>query len=182
MLLIQIWATANINAQRLRAVVWKAITKNGAPVMVFQGVRVKIMIKTIFFLVLFAFGSIAQEKLEFGSIVVELNQIKLHVEYADTLKLRNRGLMYRKEMCGDCGMLFKFDYAKRASMWMKNTFIPLDVAFIKSDGRITDIRAMQPHDLTAVGASENVIYALEMNQGWFKKQGINVGDRIKITP
>ena len=61
---------------------------------------------------------------------------------------------------------------------MQNTFLALDVAFITSDGVITDIKPMQPHDLTSVGASEAVLYALEMNQGWFAKNGIKVGDKI----
>ena len=66
------------------------------------------------------------------------------------------------------------------SLWMKNTFIALDVAFIKANGEITDIKPMQPEDLTTVGASTDVLYALEMNQGWFAKHGIKVGDKLTI--
>ena len=67
-------------------------------------------------------------------------------------------------------------------MWMKNTYIPLDVAFIDKKGTITDIKPLQPHDLTSVGASTKVMYALEMNQGWFARHDIQVGDHIVIKP
>jgi uncharacterized membrane protein (UPF0127 family) len=67
-------------------------------------------------------------------------------------------------------------------MWMKNTLIPLDVAFIRKDGVITDIKVMKAHDLTTVSSSEKVLYAWEMNVGWFKENGIIVGDTVQILP
>ena len=118
---------------------------------------------------------------DFKQIQLTINDIDLTLEYADTKKLRNRGLMYRKMLCEQCGMLFKFDKEKHVSMWMKNTYLPLDVAFIQQNGIITDIKPMTPHDLTSVTASKNVLYALEMNQGWFNKHEINVGDKIDIS-
>lgn len=102
------------------------------------------------------------------------------VEFAFTYEQRARGLMYRKSLCDDCGMLFLFKPEKQASMWMKNTFIPLDVAFIDRNGVITDIKPLVPHDLTSVGASKVVAYALEMNQGWFAEHGVRAGDQITI--
>ena len=125
-------------------------------------------------------GVNAQENIDFDEITIKINNNKLNVEYAQTFEQRARGLMYRKAMCEDCGMLFRFDEPKRASMWMKNTFIPLDVAFIDRNGVITDIKPLQPHDLTSVAASKQVLFALEMNQGWFAKNNINVGDQITI--
>ncbi|QHJ13242.1 hypothetical protein FX988_03503 [Paraglaciecola mesophila] len=117
------------------------------------------------------------------TVQITLQDITLEVEYAHTFEQRAMGLMYRKTLCGQCGMLFKFSGSKKASMWMQNTFLALDVAFITSDGVITDIKPMQPHDLTSVGASQAVLYALEMNQGWFAKNGIKVGDKMVIkTP
>ncbi|GAC03715.1 MAG: DUF192 domain-containing protein [Paraglaciecola chathamensis] len=117
------------------------------------------------------------------TVKITLQDIPLEVEYAHTFEQRAMGLMYRKTLCEQCGMLFKFSGSKKASMWMQNTFLALDVAFITSDGVITDIKPMQPHDLTSVGASEAVLYALEMNQGWFAKNGIKVGDKMVIkTP
>ncbi len=127
-------------------------------------------------------GVNAQEDIDFDEITIKINNNKLNVEYAQTFEQRARGLMYRKAMCEDCGMLFRFDEPKRASMWMKNTFIPLDVAFIDRNGVITDIKPLQPHDLTSVAASKQVQFALEMNQGWFADNNIKVGHKITLNP
>ncbi len=118
---------------------------------------------------------------EFGSINLVVGDIAITVEYADTFSRRAQGLMYRDTLCQQCGMFFKFDQEKYAAMWMKNTSIPLDVAYIDKQGRITDILALKPHDLTARGASRPVRYALEMNQGWFAKHGVAVGDTVQIN-
>jgi uncharacterized membrane protein (UPF0127 family) len=116
----------------------------------------------------------------FPEIQVKVKQQVFALEYANTFELRAQGLMHREEICNNCGMLFNFEQSRRAGMWMKNTLIPLDVAFIRADGQITDIKAMQPHDLTTTGSSERVLYAWEMNQGWFAKNGIQVGETIII--
>ncbi|MDC8830017.1 DUF192 domain-containing protein [Alteromonas gilva] len=119
---------------------------------------------------------------EFEKARVTVKDINLEVEYAKTFEQRVQGLMFRKTLCSSCGMLFKFDPEKQASMWMKNTFIPLDVAFIDRNGVITDIKPLQPQDLTSVGASTLVRYALEMNQGWFAEHDIHVGDQFTVNP
>lgn len=116
----------------------------------------------------------------FPSVKVEVQGKSLSLEYANTFELRSQGLMNRKSMCTDCGMIFNFKQSKTAGMWMRNTFIPLDVAFIRQDGVITDIKAMQPHDESTITSSEKVYYAWEMNQGWFKQNGISVGDKVSI--
>lgn len=125
-------------------------------------------------------GPQAAQTTERPLVSIIINDKNLQVEYAATFAQRSVGLMNRQSLCLQCGMLFKFSNPKMANMWMKNTFIPLDVAFIRSDGVITDIKALQPHDLTAVGSSEKVLFALEMNQGWFSQQQISVGDTIQI--
>lgn len=104
----------------------------------------------------------------------------LQVEFADSFEERALGLMHRKSLCPDCGMLFQFDSERIASIWMKNTFVPLDLAYITVDGSIVDIKQLQPHDLNSVMSSKEVLFALEMNQGWFAKNGIKVGDKISI--
>jgi|OM-RGC.v1.017827820 uncharacterized membrane protein (UPF0127 family) len=104
----------------------------------------------------------------------------LQVEFADSFEERALGLMYRKRLCEDCGMLFQFDVERMASIWMKNTFVPLDLAYITVDGKIIDIMQLEPLDLTSVKSSKQVLYALEMNQGWFAKNKIKVGDKISI--
>ena len=122
------------------------------------------------------------EPQEFGQIGLKVKNIELNIEYADNYERRAQGLMFRKSLCGECGMFFRFGNPRIAGIWMKNTFVPLDVAFIRKDGVITDIKALTPHDLTSINSSEIVLYALEMNQGWFKKNGIAVGDKINILP
>ncbi|NVK54535.1 MAG: DUF192 domain-containing protein [Alteromonadaceae bacterium] len=119
---------------------------------------------------------------EFERARVTVKDINLEVEYAKTFEQRVQGLMFRKTLCSSCGMLFKFDPERQASMWMKNTFIPLDVAFIDRNGVITDIKPLEPQDLTSVGASTLVRYALEMNQGWFAEHDIHVGDQLTVNP
>ena len=116
----------------------------------------------------------------FPQIQVKVKQHVYPLEYANTYELRAQGLMHREGICDNCGMLFNFQQTKRAGMWMKNTLIALDVAFIRADGKITDIKAMQPHDLNTTASSERVLYAWEMNQGWFLQNGIQVGDTVVI--
>ncbi len=135
-----------------------------------------------FLLTAAAVQAIPDLPVKFDKASIEVKGQEYPVEYAQTYEQRARGLMYRKSLCEDCGMLFRFSTPKRASMWMKNTFIPLDVAFIDRNGVITDIKALEPHNLESVGASEEVIYALEMNQGWFARQNIKVGDQIVVNP
>ena len=86
--------------------------------------------------------------------------------------------MYRRKLPEGKGMLFVFERDQILSFWMKNTFIPLSIAFIASDGRIINIRDMEPQSLSAVKSSRSVRYALEVPQGWFIRQGIREGDRI----
>ena len=115
-----------------------------------------------------------------GKIQIEFANKSLKVEFADTFEERALGLMHRKSLCEDCGMLFQFESERIGSIWMKNTFVPLDLAYITVDGVIVDIKALKPHDLTSVTSSKAVLFALEMNQGWFAKNGIKEGDKISI--
>ena len=117
-----------------------------------------------------------------GKISIQVANKALRVEYADSPQERQLGLMYRRSMCEDCGMLFKFDTNRIGSIWMKNTYIPLDLAYISEAGEIIDIRQLQPHDLTPVESSEKILYALEMNQGWFAKNDIREGDNVSNLP
>ncbi len=92
------------------------------------------------------------------------------------------GLMYRREMPQHEGMLFVYDAPAVHCFYMKNTFLPLSIAFIADDGTIVNIRDMQPHTLDSHCADKPVRYALEMNQGWFAKRGIKPGTRISGAP
>lgn len=122
------------------------------------------------------------DEFDFPKIDIMIGDKTLQVEYANTFALRAQGLQFRQEMCPDCGMLFKFDRVRMASMWMKNTLLPLDVAFIDEDGNIVNIEAMQPLDLTSISSAGPVRYALEMNQGWFEANKFKVGDQLTNLP
>ncbi|WP_088329936.1 DUF192 domain-containing protein [Lacimicrobium sp. SS2-24] len=120
------------------------------------------------------------QALEFGTVAIQIGKQELTLELAETPQQRSRGLMYRETLCEDCGMLFVYSQPRPLSMWMKNTLIPLDVAFADKDGRILVIKSMQPHDLTPVGTEQPATYAWEMNQGWFEANQVKVGDVFKV--
>lgn len=104
---------------------------------------------------------------------------KLTAEVAATNPERTQGLMHRRMMPESRGMLFVFTDVSRHAMWMENTYIPLSVAFIDSDGIIANIEDMKPHTRDAHPAVKPVRYALEMNLGWFTKRGIKAGAKIE---
>ncbi len=103
----------------------------------------------------------------------------IQAEVAATPATRSLGLMRRKAMAQGAGMLFVFDESAGQCMWMKNTLIPLSVAFLDERGQIINIADMQPLDETSHCASRPARFALEMNQGWFKKRGIVAGEGIQ---
>lgn len=101
---------------------------------------------------------------------------KIFVELAKTPYKQSQGLMFRKELQPDSGMLFAFDGPKPLSFWGMNTFIPLDIAFIDEHGIIKDLKRIKQHDLTSVKSSCPCKFALEVSDGWFKENGFAVGD------
>lgn len=103
---------------------------------------------------------------------------KLKVEVADTPTKREYGLMDRKVLANNQGMLFKFPYAHYLSFWMKNTYIPLDIAFLDDNGRVLQIETMSPLSTRAIRCDHLSKYALEVNKGWFKQNNISVGSLI----
>jgi len=104
----------------------------------------------------------------------------LKAEIASNEEDRAKGLMHRKSLKDGRGMLFVYEKDQVMSFWMKNTFIPLSIAFITNDGRIIDIKDMYPHNETSVTSSRSARYALEVPQGWFSRVGIQTGDIVKI--
>ena len=88
--------------------------------------------------------------------------------------------MERTELAENAGMLFVFDREEPRSFWMRNTLVPLSIAYIASDGRIVDIQDMQPLDETSHPSAEPAQYALEVNQGFFAERGIEVGNVVEI--
>lgn len=102
------------------------------------------------------------------------------VEIADDSQEHQKGLMHRESLNRGEGMLFIFSESQPRSFWMKNTQIPLSIAYINEEGIIIDILPMEPMDLSAVRSSAPARYALEVNRGEFAYYRIQVGDRVKI--
>jgi hypothetical protein len=109
-------------------------------------------------------------------------EVQVRVEIADDPWEDAKGLMYRTALGENRGMLFVYPDERPLSYWMRNTFIPLSIAYIDSEGRITDILDMKPLDdkLPHYVSSEPVQYALEVNQGFFDKSGVEVGDHAEV--
>ncbi len=104
-------------------------------------------------------------------------------EIADTRDAMQTGLMYRRTMPEDHGMIFVFPEERQASFWMHNTNLPLDIAYLDRQGQIREIHAAAPRDDTPIpSATSNIAYALEMNQGWFGRKGIVIGTQISGLP
>jgi uncharacterized protein len=107
----------------------------------------------------------------------------LTAELADTESKKERGLMFRQSLPENSGMLFIFDPPAQATFWMKNTRIPLSIAFIDNQGRILEIRSMKPFDETLIWSVSNAVAsALEVNEGWFDRHRIQMGTRIFGIP
>lgn len=112
---------------------------------------------------------------------ISVGKKNLHVEIVQNDEERMRGLMFRKQLGEDEGMLFVFEEARIQYFWMRNTFIPLDIAFIDANGKIIDIQRMEPLDETKSYASPAPVpYVLEVNAGWFARNGIAVGENVKF--
>jgi hypothetical protein len=92
-----------------------------------------------------------------------------------------RGLMYRDSLAPNHGMLFPYPQPRGMSFWMKNTFIPLDIGFFDGKGVLREVHQMYPRDLRQVrSSSQEIQYALEMNQGWFASAGVRPGARLDL--
>ena len=104
------------------------------------------------------------------------------VEVVSTDEQRALGLMHRKQLGANDGMLFIFDEPAYHSMWMKNTFIPLSVAFVDAQGVILNILDMEPHTENPNMSAGPSIYAIEVNKGWFAAKKVKAGDRVTGLP
>jgi len=104
---------------------------------------------------------------------------RLVAETATTTATRTTGLMHRFSLKPDHGMLFVFDVPQPLAFWMKNTFVPLSIAFIGADGRILNIEDMAPQTKATHPSRGLALYALEMKKGWFAERAIVAGDRVE---
>ena len=130
-----------------------------------------------------ALPATAQETpVEFKVIPLSAGIHVIRAEVAAAPAERSKGLMFRPALGASQGMVFLFDEPAVQCMWMRNTLIPLSVAFIGDDGRVLNIEDMAPQSETNHCATKPARYALEMNKGWFAKRGIAAGARISGLP
>ena len=143
--------------------------------------------KKIFALIisLFIFCSILPAKTLKKSLITITRQdgssIDCIAELAEKAEDRNHGFMNRKNIPDGSGMLFIFENEQILSFWMKNTPHPLSIAYIDSRGKIRNIYDMTPFSLSSIVSTVSCRYALEVPQGWFKKNGITTGDSISLN-
>lgn len=116
------------------------------------------------------------------SIQLGAGMFNIQAELALTAQQREIGLMHRTSMGPFQGMLFVFDAPAKQCFWMKNTLIPLSVAFVANDGTIVNIDEMKPQTLDPHCSAQPVRFVLEMNQGWFAKRGLKAGSKLTGKP
>jgi len=133
--------------------------------------------KKLFLALVLTFSAVARAELPVVQLATGMHLI--HAELADSMGSRTQGLMYRKSMPQGSGMVFVFDETATHCMWMKNTLIPLSVAFIDDSGEIINIADMQPQSEQSHCAARPARYALEMNKGWFAQRGVKPGAKLR---
>jgi uncharacterized membrane protein (UPF0127 family) len=135
--------------------------------------RTRVLLATL--AVAAASGALAQ----MAALQLSAGMYLIHAEVANTFDTRATGLMFRKSLAANEGMLFVFPEIESHCMWMKNTLVPLSVAFIDAAGRIVSISDMQPQTETSHCAARPAKYALEMSRGWFAAKGLKAGIQIR---
>lgn len=131
-------------------------------------------------LVIAATNAVGETRLRTATLKVGAHPLKVEVVQSDDE--RSRGLMFRQKLGRDDGMLFVFDEPAYHSMWMKNTLIPLSVAFVDAQGTILNILDMEPQTLDSHMSAGPSVYAIETNKGWFAGKKIKAGDRVTGLP
>jgi uncharacterized protein len=113
---------------------------------------------------------------------IKVGSHALRVEVAASDAARQKGLMFRERLGRNDGMLFVFDEPAYHSMWMKNTLIPLSVAFVDAKGEILNVLDLEPHSLETRMSAGPATFAIETNRGWFAERGLKAGDRVTGLP
>ena len=137
----------------------------------------KASVKKLLSLSLITFSTISFAGLEMS---FEGKNAKLNLIISNTDAARRKGLMNQAFLEKNTGMLFIWPSSKKQCMWMKNTSLPLSVAYLSSDGRILEIYDMVPFSEDSICSVQNVRMAIEVNQGWFTANKISVGDKINL--
>ncbi len=129
-----------------------------------------------------------ETKINFETQKIKIKNKVILVEVADRPEKQSRGLMYRDQLAEGRGMLFVFPYAREQKFWMKNTFIPLSIAYFDKNKILLNIIDMAPskslaqEDFPTYDSKGMAQFALEVPKGWFKKNGIKSGDKFEILP
>jgi uncharacterized membrane protein (UPF0127 family) len=121
-------------------------------------------------------------QLQLPRVTLSAGMYLIQAQVASSPQERTVGLMFRKEMPANEGMLFVFEQASGQCFWMKNTLLPLTAAFVADDGTIVNLADMQPQSLDSHCSARPVRYVLEMNKGWFEKRGLKAGARLSGPP
>jgi uncharacterized protein len=137
-------------------------------------------IKGAFFILFLLWMPIAHSQ-NLPRIPLYIRDKEIKVEVAQTPEERSYGLMGRKHLGKDEGMFFVFETEDYHAFWMKDTLLPLSIAFLGKDGRIVWMTDMKPLTLDSHVPPQPVLYALEMNKGWFSSHGVKVGDLVKFS-
>jgi uncharacterized membrane protein (UPF0127 family) len=132
--------------------------------------------KRVFAVLALAFAASAAAQLPVVQLTAGMHVVR--AEVAADFTTRMQGLMHRESLAPNAGMLFVFDESATHCMWMKNTPIPLSVAFVDAGGTIVNIADMQPHSEQSHCASAPALFALEMTRGWFAQRGVKAGMKL----
>jgi len=138
-------------------------------------------VERIAFLLIFFLGTSIAHSQNFLKIPLYIHEKEIWVEVAKTPAERAKGLMGRNYLGSEEGMLFIFEREDHHTFWMKDTLIPLSIAFIDKSGLIVEIADMKPLSLDSHGPPKPILYALEMKKGWFSANRIKVGDVIRFS-
>ena len=136
------------------------------------------MIKLLFIFLLVSQTLLSAEK-ECSFISIE--KVNLCVELAISQREKSKGLMYRKDLSNSDGMLFIWKNEDKRCMWMKNTYIPLDLGFFREDMTLIEVKDLTPRSLESVCSSEPAKYALELTKGWFSSHNIENNSKIVLN-
>ena len=123
-----------------------------------------------------------QPQMNLPRVKITAGMHAIDAQVAATPEQRMTGLMFRKDMRQNEGMLFVFEAPSQQCFWMKNTLLPLAIAFVADDGTIVNIAEMKPQTLDSHCSAQPVRYVLEMNTGWFARKGIKAGAKLAGTP
>ena len=136
------------------------------------------MIKLLF---LFLLSSKALSSVDKQCNSISIEKQNLCVELAISQREKSKGLMYRKDLSNTDGMLFIWKNEDKRCMWMKNTYIPLDLGFFREDLTLIEVKDLSPRSLESVCSSEPAKYALELPRGWFSSNNVKNNSKLVIN-